>query len=86
MLCIVALQCICILGADEDKRGPVTKVLEKHRQDIWAISNQLRGNRTHSLPTSTHSVKMAMVDKANKFITKQRREIARIKVQNYTRN
>ena len=25
--------------ADEDKRGPVTKVLEKHRQDIWAISN-----------------------------------------------
>ena len=29
---------------------------------------------------------MAMVDKANKFIVKQRREIARIKIQNYTRN
>ena len=56
--------------ADEDKRGLVTKVLEKHRQDIWAMSNQLRGNRTHSLPTSTHSVKMATVDKANKFIAK----------------
>ena len=25
--------------ADEDKRGPVTKVLKKHQQDIWAISN-----------------------------------------------
>ena len=29
---------------------------------------------------------MAMVDKANKFVAKQRREIARIKVQNHTRN
>ena len=64
---------------DEDKRGPVTKVLEKHRQDIWAMSNQLRGNRTHS-------VKMATVDKANKFVTKQRREIARREAQNHTKN
>ena len=66
--------------ADEDKRGPITKVLEKYRQDIWAISNQLRGNHTHSLPTSTHSVKMATVDKANKFIAEQRREIAKMEV------
>jgi hypothetical protein len=29
---------------------------------------------------------MATVDKANKFIAKQRREIAKIKVQNYTKN
>ena len=29
---------------------------------------------------------MAIVDKANKFITKQRREIAKIKIQNYTKN
>ena len=29
---------------------------------------------------------MAMVDKANKFVAKQRREIARIEVQNHTRN
>ena len=29
---------------------------------------------------------MATVDKANKFIAKQRREIAKIKIQNYTRN
>ena len=29
---------------------------------------------------------MATVDKVNKFITKQRREIARIKIQNYTKN
>src|SRR6266481_3207619 len=51
--------------ADEDKRAPVTEVLEKNRQDIWAMSNQLRGNRIHPLPTSTHSKKMAIVDKAN---------------------
>ena len=25
--------------ADEDKRAPVTEVLEKNRQDIWAMSN-----------------------------------------------
>ena len=50
------------------------------------MSNQLKGNHTHSLPTSTHSIKKAIVDKANKFITKQRREIARIKVQNHTKN
>ena len=29
---------------------------------------------------------MATVDKANKFIAKQRREIAKIKAQNHTRN
>ena len=33
-----------------------------------------------------HSVKMATADKANKFVAKQRREIARIKTQNHTRN
>ena len=64
------LEKLCLYQVDEDKRGPVTKVLEKHRQDIWAISNQLRGNHIYFLPTSTHSVKMAMVDKANKFIAK----------------
>ena len=41
---------------------------------------------THSLPTSTHSVKMATVDKANKFVAKQRREKARMEAQNHTRN
>ena len=29
---------------------------------------------------------MATVDKANKFITKQKREIAKIKIQNHTKN
>ena len=29
---------------------------------------------------------MAMVDKANKFITKQKREIAKRKAQNHTKN
>ena len=36
--------------------------------------------------TSTHSVKIATVDKANKFVAKQRREIARMEAQNHTRN
>ena len=66
--------------------GPVTKVLEKHRQDIWAISNQLRGNCIYSFLTSIYSIKMATVDKVNKFIAKQKRKIAKIKVQNHTRN
>ena len=33
------LEKLRLYRADEDKRGPVIKVLEKHQQDIWAISN-----------------------------------------------
>ncbi len=44
------------------------------------------GNRIHPLPTSTHSKKMAIVDKANKFATEQRREIARREAQNHSRD
>ena len=74
------LEKLYLYWADKDKRGPITKVLEKHRQDIWAISNQLRGNYIPSLPISIYSIKMAIVDKINKFIAEQKREIAKREV------
>src|SRR5271155_2494319 len=50
------------------------------------MSNQLRGNRIYSLPTSIYSIKMATVDKVNKFAAEQRREIARREAQNHNRD
>jgi hypothetical protein len=60
--------------ADKDKTAPVTRVLEKHQQDIWAISNQPGRRPIQPLPTSSHAIKMDAVEKANRFATEQRRE------------
>ena len=56
--------------ADKDKTAPITKFIEKHRQDTWSISNPLGRGPTRPLPSSSHSIKIAIVEKANKFITK----------------
>ena len=69
--------------ADKDKTAPVTEVLEKHRQDTWLRSNRPgRRSKLPPLPTSSHSVKMATVEKANIFASEKRRETARREAQN----
>ena len=59
--------------AEKDKAAPITEVLEEHLQDIWAISNQPGRQPMCPLLTSSHAIKIAAVEKANRFVAKQRR-------------
>ena len=60
--------------ADKVKTAPITKFIEKHQQDTWSISNLLGRGPTRPLLTSLLSIKIAIVEKANRFATKQKRE------------